>query len=122
MADVFISYHEKSAGELVAQIAAELEKAQISCWYAGRDLTDISAYAETIIKSIRNCKVFLLVLNEGSSRSRHVLSEVRTAFNCTEGSDGQEAVKICPFRIDNCKLSDVMDYYIGTYHIIDGDL
>ena len=38
VADVFISYHEQSAGDIAAKIAAALEEAGISCWYAKRDI------------------------------------------------------------------------------------
>ena len=56
MADVFISYHAKSAGELAAQIAAALESAGISCWYAKRDIPPGGDFARYIPPKIDACK------------------------------------------------------------------
>lgn len=76
---VFISYHRNSSAELVEHIVAALESHGIKCWYAPRDVD--SSYAGDIVKAINTCKVFLLVMNEQSSHSAHVLNEIDCAFN-----------------------------------------
>ena len=118
MADVFISYHMKSAGEIVKQIAAALKDVGVSCWYAKRDLTAPGAFAATITREIRACKVFLLVLNEGSNLSEHVKNEVSLAF---ERISKHEAMPLICFKTDNCTLSDEMAYYLHRQQITDGN-
>ena len=67
--DVFISYHTSTAADQVRKIAAALEGAGISCWYAPRDCAP--QFAEEIVRAIRGCRVFLLLLNTGSNQSEH---------------------------------------------------
>ncbi|MBR3569796.1 MAG: leucine-rich repeat protein [Oscillibacter sp.] len=115
MADVFISYHEKSSGDLVKQIADTLESEGISCWYAKRDLPPGGKFADYIPKEIRSCKVFLLVLNENSNHSEHVKSETNLAFRRV---NKQEQITLVPFKVDNCVLDDDVDYYLSRFNII----
>ena len=99
MADVFISYHEQSAGDIAAKIAVALEEAGISCWYAKRDLPAGGDFARDIPFQINACKVFLLILSEGVGQSRHIESEVGLASSrYNKGED----ITIFPFRIDKC--------------------
>ncbi len=117
MADVFISYHEKSSGELVEKIANTLEGMGVSCWYAKRNLPPGGKFADYIPKEIRSCKVFLLVLNEHSNHSEHVKSETNLAFRRV---NKQEQITLVPFKVDNCILDDDVDYYLSRFHITDG--
>ena len=119
MADVFISYHEASAGEIVRQIAAALENVNVSCWYAERDLQP-GAFAGAILNAICNCKVYLLVLSEKSKESQHVKNEIGIAFRRLR--DGEQII-LLPFSVDGCKLSyrDEVYYYLNRFQIIDGN-
>lgn len=96
--EVFISYHRNSSAELVEHIVAALESHGIKCWYAPRDVD--SSYAGDIVKAINTCKVFLLVMNEQSSHSAHVLNEIDCAFNRFHQ---HESIRLLPFRTDNRK-------------------
>ena len=120
MADVFISYHMESAGEkspekIVPKIAAALKDVGVSCWYAERDLTETGSFADTITKEIRACKVFLLVLNEGSNQSKHVKNELHFAF------EHKKLTELVPFKIEDYNISDGIAYYIGRLQITDGN-
>ncbi|MFR2127103.1 MAG: toll/interleukin-1 receptor domain-containing protein, partial [Dorea sp.] len=99
--EVFISYHRNSSAELVEHIVAALESHGIKCWYAPRDVD--SNYAGDIVKAINTCKVFLLVMNEQSSHSAHVLNEIDYAFNRFHQ---HESIRLLPFRTDNREISD----------------
>lgn len=114
---VFISYHTETGKEAVRTISAALEGAGISCWYAPRDVG--ANYAQSIVEAIRECRVFLLVLNEGSNVSAHVLNEINCAFDRFRA---HEDITLLPFRIDQCALSDDIYYYLGRIHIMDGIL
>lgn len=113
-ADVFISYHTDSAGEAVDKIAIALESAGIKCWYAPRNVE--GNYAGSITKAIRNCRIFLLILNSHSIKSEHCLNEINIA--CSNGN-----INIIPFNIEDIKITDLSDdllYYIGRKHFMDG--
>ena len=113
--EVFISYHRNSSAELVEHIVAALESHGIKCWYAPRDVD--SSYAGDIVKAINTCKVFLLVMNEQSSHSAHVLNEIDCAFNRFHQ---HESIRLLPFRTDNREISDDVRYYLGRIHSLDG--
>ena len=114
---VFISYHTETGTDAVRKICAALEGAGISCWYAPRNVG--ANYAQSIVEAIRECRVFLLVLNEGSNVSAHVLNEINCAFDRFRA---HEDITLLPFRIDQCTLSDDIYYYLGRIHIMDGIL
>lgn len=115
--DVFISYHTDSSKEMVERITRCLEENGVSCWYAPRDV--VSSYASSIVKAISGCRVFLLILNECSNESEHVLNEINCAF---ERFRRKEEIVLLPFRTGNCDLSCDMSYYIGRIHIMNGVL
>lgn len=116
MADVFISYHEESAGEVVGQIAGALEKAGISYWYAKRNMPLNVPFAEEIVQAIEDCKVFLLILNKQSVKSVHVTSETAIFFRRLETNHD---LTLIPFRVDDCALSNRMFYYLSLIPIFD---
>ena len=109
MADVFISYHESSAGGLAAQIADTLEASGISCWYAKRDIPTGGDFARTIPPQIDACKVFLLILNENAQRSKHIESELGLAFSrANRGGD----ITIFPVEIGDFEPESWIRYYL----------
>ncbi len=115
--DVFISYHTSTAADHVHKIAAALEGAGISCWYAPRDCAP--QFAEEIVRAIRSCRVFLLLLNTGSNVSEHCKNEIKCAFDhFVETKD----IVLLPFRLDQCTLSEEVYYYLTRIHIMDGTL
>ena len=112
--DVFISYQHES--KLFADaICTALERNKIKCFYAPRD-TDGGTYADQLVEAIESCKVLVLILDNKSSESSHVMAEVREAFEMNK--------TIIPFKISS-EISRGMYYYIGNSHWIDamnGDL
>lgn len=124
MADVFISYHMESAGEVVRRIAEALERDGVSCWYAERDMTP-GAFAGVIVEEIEACKVFLLILNEQSFHSAHVANEIALAFDHYAHDGGQ--IALIPFRIDqtnlrkgDSRICKAIWYYTIQFPYIDG--
>lgn len=115
MADVFISYSGKSPDAAEA-IADELERFGISCWIAKRNIKAGEDFATAINNAIKNCKVFLLVLDKNSSQSPHVANEVSLAFRRVN-----EGVVLVPFKTENCKISEGIDYYITRFNILEGN-
>ena len=124
MADVFISYHMESAGEVVRQIAEALERDGVSCWYAGRDM-EFGAFAGVIVEQIEACKVFLAVLNRDALCSAHVAAEFALAFQRYNEDDKQ--IRLVPFMIDQTKFNEInspncdsIGYCAALFSQIDG--
>ena len=113
--EVFISYHTSSAIDIVKKLVAALENAGISCWYAPRDCEE--DFAESIVRAIRGCRIFLFVLNRQSGNSEHCKNEVSQAFSRYSAHD---RISFLPFMVESCKLSDGLSYYMNRFHIMDG--
>ena len=116
MADVFISYHTKSAKNIADRLCSELESRGISCWYAPRDV-DPGAYKSSIAAAIRNCKIFLLLLNPEADKSEQVKDEVHLARHIYDKN--QEAITILPVRLNHYQLSDEMYMEISRFHMFE---
>ena len=116
MADVFISYHTKSAKNIADQLCSELESRGISCWYAPRDV-DPGAYKSSIAAAIRDCKVFLLILNPEADKSEQVKDEVHLARRIYD--ENQKVITILPIRLNHCHLSDEMYMEISRFHMFE---
>jgi len=109
--DVFISHSSKDS--IIANKLCEyLENNGINCWIAPRNVTAGLPYARAILQGIDDSTLMVLLFSDNSNRSRHVESEVDRAFN-------KEKV-IIPFRIADIAMSDVLSYYLGANHYIDG--
>ena len=125
MADVFISYHMKSAGEVVRQIAEALERDGVSCWYADNDMELGVAFMSAAARAIDQCKVFLAVLNRDALCSAHVAAEFALAFQRYNEDDKQ--IRLVPFMIDQTKFKEInspncdsIGYCAALFSRIDG--
>lgn len=109
--DVFISHSSKD--KIVAdQLCEYLENNGINCWIAPRNVIAGLPYSRAILQGIDDSTLMVLLFSDNSNRSRHVESEVDRAFN--------EEKVIIPFRITDIAMSDVLSYYLGANHYIDG--
>lgn len=109
MFDVFISYSSKNV--VVANSVCDyLESNGMKCWIAPRNVTGGKLYGEEIVDGINDSQVFLLLYSEYSNLSKHVLSELDTAFNAGK--------VIVPFKLDDSKMSNAMSYYLTATHMI----
>ena len=105
--DVFISYSSKDSNKAI-EVCTYLELAKLRCWIAPRDVVPGFNYAEGIVSSIKNSKLFLLVLTSESSISRHVANEVDCAFT--------NNIPIVTFKIGSFIVSDALGYYLNRLH------
>lgn len=115
--DVFLSY-EHSLKAFVDKICAELEKDKIKCWYAPRDV--VGDYATCIVDAIDSATVFVVLLNNESSKSVHVLNEVEIAYKRIIEKQGD--LTILPVKLDDKDLSKAMEYYVKRMHWIDATM
>lgn len=108
--DIFISYSSKDK-TVADAICATLEQNNVKCWYAPRDVPAGKNYSGEITRSIKNCKIFILVFSSHSNLSRDVLNEVKISF--------ENNLVIIPFKIEKTQLSDDLQYFMGNPHWLD---
>ncbi len=108
--DVFISYSnkDKSAADAVCSI---LEKNEIRCWIAPRDITPGAPFAEAIIDGIKGSKVFILIYSSNSNHSHQVIKEVDRAVH--------HGLAIIPLRLEDVPMSKQLEYYVSDVHWLD---
>jgi hypothetical protein len=108
--DVFVSYSSKDK-TVADAVCAKLESNKVRCWIAPRDIAPGKTWAAAIVEAITSCRVFILVLSEGSNQSVQVIREVGEAVD--------NAIPVIPFRIENVEPSNEMRYYIKSIHWLD---
>jgi hypothetical protein len=108
--DVFISYSTKDK-TIADAVCAKLEEYKIRVWIAPRDVPAGSKFAESIIRAINTCKVFVLIWSANTNASDHILNEINQAFD--------QGITIIPFRIQDIQPTDEMRYYFGRTHWLD---
>ncbi len=103
MKEVFISYSsiDLAHAETVRNV---LEKNELSCWMAPRDIPGGSNYTKEIPIAIRNCKVFVLILSKNAQNSHWVLKELDSAVNSGK--------VILPFMLEDCILNDEFNFLL----------
>jgi len=114
MVDVFISHHTNTSLHIVEKIVSQLEKRDVKCWYAPRNTE--GDYAGSIVRAVKQCRVFVLVLNKDASESPHVLNELNLV---TQRLVKKELVDVIPFHTADEEISDEANYYIGRMNWID---
>jgi len=107
MHDCFISYSHKDSQTAIA-IQHLLEQHDIKCWIDFRDATPGIDYAGSIVRAIKSASFFILLLSKNSCDSIHVLNELNSAVNA--------GAVMLTFRVDESKLNDSMEYYLGRTH------
>lgn len=110
MTDIFISYSSKDKN-IALKICAQLEAMKLKCWMAPRDIKPGEEYASGIIRGINNCRCMVIVFSDSSNASRHVLSEVESAFS--------KSKVIVPFKISEAMPTESMEYFLKVAHWLD---
>jgi len=108
--DVFISYShkDKKAADAVCSI---MEKNEIRCWLAPRDINPGVPFAEAIIDGIKGSKVFILIYSSNSNHSQQVVKEVDRAVH--------HGLAIIPVRLEDVPMSKQLEYYVSNVHWMD---
>jgi len=107
---VFISYSQadKKAAETICR---RLEKAELSCWIAPRNIPPGKTWAEFIPDAIARSRVMVLLLSAKANESRQVKKEVDIADN--------KNIPIIPFRIEDVPLSKALEYHLAGTQWLD---
>jgi TolB-like protein/lipoprotein NlpI len=107
---VFISYASPDAAVADAIVAA-LERAEIPCWIAPRDVKPGARYADAIVRAINEAGALVLVLSANAMGSDHVAREVERAAS--------KRKRLIAFRIDATALSPELEYFLSNSQWID---
>lgn len=103
-ARVFISYASPDAAVATALVVA-LERHEVACWIAPRDVDAGALYADAIVRAISAAKAFILVLSESAIASSHVGKEVERA--------SAKKRPIFALRIDAASLTPALEYFLS---------
>ena len=116
MAEVFLS-HQHESKEIINQICQLIEKNDIKCWVAPRDVK--IEHSKEIIEAIEKCKVFIIFEDENvSSIPRDdIINEISFASNLSNKGE----LNIIRYKLTTNSLeSKHLLYYIGRLQYIDG--
>jgi formylglycine-generating enzyme required for sulfatase activity len=108
--DVFISYStkDKQTGDAVC---AALEKHNLRCWIAPRDIQPGENWGSSIIDAIGQSRLMVLVYTTNSNNSPQTLREVERAV--------AKGLPVIPFRLEDVAPSKSMEYFISASHWLD---
>jgi hypothetical protein len=93
----FISYSSKD-DEFAKPLHADLQAAQVRCWFTPEDLKIGERFRPKIDEAIRSYDKLLIVLSKGSVTSRWVETEFESAF---EQERKERRNVLFPIRLDN---------------------
>ena len=101
---VFISYASQDTAVAAALVEA-LERYDITCWMAPRDVKPGALYADAIVRAISAAKALVLVLSERAIASSHVSKEIERASS--------KKRPIIALRIDAAPLTPALEYFLS---------
>ena len=108
--DVFVSYSSKDK-PIADTIVASMERNNIRCWYAPRDIKSGENWGNAILNAIEKSKIFLIVFSGNANHSQRVLDELNIAIS--------EEITILPFRIENLEPKGAMKLHLTSHHWLD---
>ena len=109
---VFISYASQDAA-VAAALVEVLERHDIPCWIAPRDVKAGALYADAIVRAISSAKTFVLVLSESAIASSHVSKEIERASS--------KKRPIIALRIDAAPLTPALEYFLSESQWVEAE-
>jgi TIR domain len=107
---VFISYARKDL-RVAERMRVDLERRGFPCWIDHRNLELGGDFAEEIVKSIRSCKIFLILLSSHANNSREMPKEIVLADNA--------GLLVIPVRIEEILPSGAFAFQLATRQWVD---
>src|SRR5258708_7169262 len=107
---VFVS-HVSEDRAAALEIVRELERRDVGCWIAPRDVHPGRPYDDEIAAAIENCQAMLLIFSERCNESEYIRREVTVA--------GESRKLIIPFRIENVQPKRGLRVRLADLHWID---
>jgi hypothetical protein len=108
--DVFISY-QSSDKECADRVCEALERQNISCWIAPRDIPIGSEWAAAIVEGIQRCHSFVVILSSNSKTARQISREAELADD--------RKLPIFTLRIEDVEPPPGLLYFLGNVQWLD---
>jgi hypothetical protein len=108
--DVFISYKTEDR-EAAERLCAALERENISCWLAPRDIPLGKEWAASIVDALQKCKNFVLLLSANSVAAKQIAREAELA--------DKQNLPILTFRLDDIQPPNELLYFLGNVQWVD---
>jgi hypothetical protein len=107
---VFIS-HSSQDRKIAARVCAALERRDLACWLASRDIGPGENFQEAIVKAIRSARAMVLVFTGNANNSDEIKKEIALA--------SQNHLAVIPLRVEDVLPSDAFRYELSTRQWID---
>jgi hypothetical protein len=107
---VFLS-HAATDRAVAEQVCHALESDGVPCWIAPRDVPPGASYGAALVRAIKGARAMVLVLSPRSNVSQQVVREVERAAST--------GIAIIPLCIEPVRLSEDMEFFISSRHILD---
>ena len=101
---VFIS-HASADAALAFTICDGLESRGVRCWIAPRDVQSDGTYGTEILKGLRECEVFLILVSDAAAESQQVEREAERASHYKK--------RIIPLVLGQSESGPRLEYYIA---------
>jgi hypothetical protein len=108
--DVFISY-QSADKECADRVCEALERQNISCWVAPRDIPIGSEWAAAIVEGLQRCHSFVVILSSHSTNARQISREAELADN--------RKLPIFTLRIEDVQPPPGLLYFLGDVQWLD---
>lgn len=109
MADVFISYSRKDHA-WADNLSQLLEKSEVRCWMAPRNLTNAYRYEEQIFNAIAESSLLLFLVSRNSVKAKGCQGEVAFAYNLKK--------VIIPVYLERLELPGNLLFYLSNVQAI----
>ncbi|MDE6608914.1 MAG: toll/interleukin-1 receptor domain-containing protein [Lachnospiraceae bacterium] len=109
---IFIS-HSSADADTAQKICELLERNDIPCFIAPRDIRSGMEYAEELINGIDRSSAILLLMSENANTSPHVLREVERAVS--------KSIPILVYKLEEVSLSKSMEYFLMTHQWVNAE-
>jgi hypothetical protein len=108
--DVFISY-QSSDKEYADRVCEALERQNISCWIAPRDIPIGAEWAAAIVEGLQRCHCFVVILSSNSTSARQISREAELADD--------RKLPIFTLRIEDVEPPPGLLYFLGNVQWVD---
>lgn len=106
---LFIS-HSSADADVAVKVCELLERNNIPCFIAPRDIRSGKEYAEELVEGIDHSSAMILLMSKNANNSPHVLREVERAVS--------KSIPILVYKLEDVVLSKSMEYFLMTHQWI----
>lgn len=106
----FISHSSQDA-EWAKLVCDSLEKRNLKCWIAPRDITPGSEWGAAIIDGIDRSRVVVLIFSSNANESPQVRREIERAIG--------KAIPVLPVRIEDIRPQGSLEFALSNTHWLD---